>query len=460
MDADRNARLFKRLVLLVVFLALFARLIGFVVRFGNESLQMDLAAYYTAGLSAQAGESPYVNLVERDPPIWDGVNVFRHSRFLYPPLVASGFRVLTVLPYYPVKLLWMALTLAALAATLILAARLARMEATPDRWLVLGIVACSFYPVLTLLERGQVDAFTLLLAVTALALMRSPRPRASFAAGLLFSLASLVKLNCVFLLPFLLIRRQWRVAIGFVVGGIALLGLDLAVDGPSRVQAYWFHELPRISEHGEGGTREMSLPRAAFGSVLRDAEPGRTVMDGRSYPASYFRFVLNAALVQALPGDLIRRSARAAGWPLPHLSHLASFFLALFLLLFFVWERRAGPPPDELVYWQSVLVVILLCGPVTWAMSTVWLLPVVPIVLREVFRLGGRRQVLALLGCVLGLLLVALPDPYGNFMLSPFGQGLLDGKYVLGQLLCLAGLLGLWRRQAPQRTRRGSTPVT
>ena len=53
MDADRNARLFKRLVLLVGFLALFARLIGFVVRFGNESLQMDLAAYYTAGLSAQ-----------------------------------------------------------------------------------------------------------------------------------------------------------------------------------------------------------------------------------------------------------------------------------------------------------------------------------------------------------------------------------------------------------------------
>ena len=145
---------------------------------------------------------------------------------------------------------------------------------------------------------------------------------------------------------------------------------------------------------------------------------------------------------------------------LPHLSHLASFFLALFLLLFFVWERRAGPPPDELVYWQSVLVVILLCGPVTWAMSTVWLLPVVPIVLREVFRLGGRRQVLALLGCVLGLLLVALPDPYGNFMLSPFGQGLLDGKYVVGQLLCLAGLLGLWRREAPQRTTRGSTPVT
>ena len=276
MDADRNARLFKRLVLLVVFLALFARLIGFVVRFGNESLQMDLAAYYTAGLSAQAGESPYVNLVERDPPIWDGVNVFRHSRFLYPPLVASGFRVLTVLPYYPVKFLWMALTLAALAATLILAARLARMETTPDRWLVLGIVACSFYPVLTLLERGQVDAFTLLLAVTALALMRSPRPRASFAAGLLFSLASLVKLNCVFLLPFLLIRRQWRVAIGFVVGGIALLGLDLAVDGPSRVQAYWFRDLPRISEHGEGGTREMSLPRAAFGSVLQaTARPAR-----------------------------------------------------------------------------------------------------------------------------------------------------------------------------------------
>ena len=465
MKANQHTRLFARLVLLIIFLVLLARLIGFVVKFGNESLQMDLAAYYAAGQSVQAGASPYVNHVDRDPPIWDGVNVFRHSRFLYPPLVASGFGLLALVPYYPLKFLWMALTLLALVATLIVAVRLARLEATPGEWLVIGVVVCSYYPVLTLLERGQVDTFTLLLILAALALMRSRRSRSSFAAGVLFSLASLLKLNCIFLLPFLLIRRRWRVAAGFVVGGVALLGFDLVVDGPSQVQAYVFRELPRISELGEGGTREMSLPRAAFGSVLRDVEPGKTVMDGRSYPPTYFHFVLNAALVQAWPGDLIRRAARAAGWPEPHLSHLAVLCLAGFCVLFFFWQRRSGLSSSaswsdsEPAYWLSVLVVVLLCGPVTWAMSTVWLLPVVPIVLREVARLSGGRQAVAVVGCVLGLLLVGAPDPYGNFMLSPFGQNVLDGKYVLGQLLCLAGLLGLWGGAGRQRTDRGSTPV-
>ena len=177
MKADPHTRLFARLVLLVVFLVLFARLIGFVVKFGNESLQMDLAAYYAAGQSVQAGASPYVNHVDRDPPIWDGVNVFRHARFLYPPLIAKGFGLLARLPYYPLKFLWMVLTLLALAATLILAVRLARLETTPGVWLVIGVVACSYYPVLTLLERGQVDAFTLLLMLAALELMRSRRSR-------------------------------------------------------------------------------------------------------------------------------------------------------------------------------------------------------------------------------------------------------------------------------------------
>ncbi len=465
MTEDRQTRLFVRLVLLIVFLVLFTRLIGFVVKFGNESLQMDLAAYYTAGQSVQAGASPYLNHVDRDPPIWDGVNVFRHSRFLYPPLVASGFELLALAPYYPLKFLWMALTLLALVATLIVAVRLARLRATPGTWLAIGVVTCSYYPVLALLERGQVDAFTLLLILVALVFMRSRTLRSSFTAGVLFSLASLLKLNCIFLLPFLLIRRRWRVAAGFVVGGVALVGLDLVVDGPSQVQAYVFRELPRISEHGEGGTREMSLPRAAFGSTMRDVEPGKTVMDGRSYRPTYFHFVLNGALVQAWPGDLVRRAARAVGRPEPHLSHLALLFLAGFCLLFFFWQRRSGLSSsaswsdDEPAYWLSVLVVVLLCGPVTWAMSTVWLLAVVPVVLREIPRLSGVRHTVAVLCCVVGLLLVGAPDPYGNFMLSPFSQRVLDGKYVLGQLLCLAGLLELWGGAGAQRTDRGSTPV-
>ena len=121
----------------------------------------------------------------------------------------------------------------------------------------------------------------------------------------------------------------------------------------------------------------MSLPRAAFGAATRGAEPGTTVMDGRSYPPTYFYFVLNGALVQAWPGDLIRRAARAADWPEPHLSHVALLFLAGFCVLFFFWQRRSGLPSsagwsdDEPAYWLSALVVVLLCGPAT-STSPAW----------------------------------------------------------------------------------------
>jgi len=445
---DRYVRLFTRLVLLAVLVVLLTRLVGFVVRFGNESLQADLAAYYTAGLSAAADLSPYVNQVGNDPPIWDGVNVFRHSRFLYPPLAAGAFSLLAPLPYQVVKFAWMTLTLAALAGALLLAVRLTRMPPTLDRVLVLGIVGCWFWPVLTLLERGQVDAFTLLLLLAALRLMQSRRPRSSLAAGCLVALATLLKLNCAFLIPFLALRRRWRTVGGFLLGVVVLLGLDLAVSGPARVSDYLFRELPRISAHGEGGTREMSLPRSTFAGVLAGVQPQKTVLDGRSYSPDYFKFVLNGSLVQALPGKLLRRAAVATGLPEPGLSQLALVFLALFFAVFLALHRRRGPPADEPVYWQSVLVVILLCGPVTWAMGAVWLLPVLPLLLREVPRANDSGLVRALVLCTLGLLLAGAPDPYGFFMLSPFGVEVLNGKYVLGQLLCLVGLFGLWRRRS------------
>ena len=55
----------------------------------RDSLQMDFSAYYTAGEALSVGLSPYVTHVSTDPVIWDGQGRYRHSRFLYPPLVAE-----------------------------------------------------------------------------------------------------------------------------------------------------------------------------------------------------------------------------------------------------------------------------------------------------------------------------------------------------------------------------------
>ena len=93
-DHRRFERVFARGLLLVLFLVVVVRLFGFLIVFHQTVLQMDFSAFYIAGKSVSRGLSPYVNYVESDPGLWDGVNGFTHSRFLYPPLAARPFQLL------------------------------------------------------------------------------------------------------------------------------------------------------------------------------------------------------------------------------------------------------------------------------------------------------------------------------------------------------------------------------
>jgi len=443
-----------RALLVIVVAALAVRLGGFAVRFGSDSLQMDFASYYTAGESVRFGLSPYVNHIERTPPIWDGVNVFRHSRFLYPPLAAWLFQVVALFPYHVAKQLWMLLNLVCIGAAVWISWRRSGGESGGHRLLVLGAVVCAFHPLLTLLERGQIDGLTLLLLVSAFALDR--RSRGGWAAGALIALATMLKLNCAFVVPFLALRGRWRAIAGFAAAGLLFLGLDLVVSGPAGVLDYVFEQYPRIAVHGEGGTLEMGLPRQPFVRALLAVEPGRVPLDGRQYLPAFFPFVLNASLVPSAVGGALRALLGSLGWK-PSLSHKALLFLGCFTALFALRQRRLGLPfatrwgTGEPLYWAAVLIVILLCGPVTWAMNGVFLLAVVPIVLAEIPRSSDRGRATALAACIVGLALVGMPDPYGWPLLSPFGRASLDLKYVLGELLCLAGLLGLWPRARGSR---------
>jgi hypothetical protein len=454
-NASRDTIL--NIVLAIILVVLVIRLAGFIVAFGKESLQMDFSAFYAAGQSVGEGLSPYVNHVDRSPPIWDGINTYRHSRFLYPPPVARSFQPLSVFSYHVAKHIWMLLGVAALGGSLWIAARLAGIARSSRPMLIAGIITAAYFPVLTLLERGQIDSITLLLLIGAIAWMRDSRT--SRGAGALLALATLLKLHCVFLLPFLLLRRQWRVVAGFFAAGTALLMLGMAVDGYARVAGYLTDELPRISRYGERGSREMKLPPQTLVPLVEMVRTGRTVMDERRYDVEYFRFALNASVVRTPLGRATWSLLR--GWGIPVApAQISVLFLGACFLGLLAWQRWYGRPdgPDrqawELIYWQTVLVVVLLCAPVTWAMGTVWLLPVAIIGLSELPRVNSLATAAPLLACAAGLLIAGFPDPYW-----PFSQGVLDQKYIVGELLCLAGLLGLWRLQGLRfvafKTRQG-----
>jgi hypothetical protein len=457
-------KLFLKGLLAILFLVAAARLLGFVLVFSATVLQMDLAAFYIAGKTVGAGLDPYVNQVETDPALWDGVAAFAHSRFLYPPLAARPFQLLAAMPYHLLKFVWTLASLVALGAAMVLAFRLARLKETTNQLLAVGSVVAVAYPTLTLLERGQVDAFILLLILAALTLARRGG-RAALAAGGLLALAAVVKINCIFLVPFLMLQRRWRAALGFAIGGLLLLGLSLVLDGPRAVSDYATEQLPRISEYGELGAEGTGLPREAFGVALRGVPVGHAALDGKLYRRQKFRFVINASLSQTELGRAVRGQGERLGLSLDPGRTAIVFFGILWILVFF-WQRRFGllggddDPCGDLAYWQLVLAVLLLCGPITWAMTTVWLLPLTVILLRESRRLQGTGEALALLVCVVGLLAAISPDPYGNFMLSPFPRQLLDQKYVFAELAIIAGLLWFWRersrRHRPRPAREAS----
>ncbi|HXX65285.1 MAG TPA: glycosyltransferase family 87 protein, partial [Bacteroidota bacterium] len=295
---SQGTLLLKSLRTLAILFALGAgaHLLLEVWEFGQESLQADFAAYYTAGESVSAGCSPYRNNIDRG--IWDGIAHYRHSRFLYPPLVADIFRPLAAMPYASAKKVWMVLMLCATAGGTALAMRALHFPRGGARiWLFAG-AAFLFYPLAVLLERGQIDGLTMLLVSSgAVLLCREPD---SIPGGALLALATLFKLPIAFLLPVLIMRRRWRAAASFVTTGAAIFLISLAVDGPSTIQDYVTSESARIAAYGEEGTPDMALPDSILGLAATSTDVAEK--DHHVYLRSAIAFAPNATVVRLLAG--------------------------------------------------------------------------------------------------------------------------------------------------------------
>lgn len=440
------------LLIALVALALL-RLAGFVVAFGRESLQMDFSAFYTAGEALNAGLDPYDNHIMRSPPIWDGVDLFRHSRFLYPPLVATLFRPVARLPYAVAKVAWMTVSLLALAGSLVLVMRIAGVRPTGNVALATWLVALIFHPLLTFLERGQIDTITMLLISGGLALMVTRRRDAL--GGLLIALATLLKLHTVLVIPFLVLRKRWRVLAGYAAGGVLLLVLSLVLNGPAMLVQYATVELPRISQFGEWGTDEMRVDPARV-EALQPGE-GLTFKDGAIYSREYFGFVSNASVGRTRVGIWLQGVLSNAGFDSAQ-SVAALVVYAWFLggVALLHWQAAlvdlSEPIPASL-YWQLVLVIVLLSAPLTWVMNTVWLLALVPFAARAVTAAHPWPCALGWILLALGLVVATLPDTTTFSLLVPASAvgELTRQKYVIAELAVAAGLvLCLVRWQAPR----------
>jgi hypothetical protein len=368
----------------------------FVVR----SLQQDFAAYFIAATARRLGLDTYVNQVgsANAPTLWDGVALFRHSRFLYPPLVADLFRPFAALPYPTAKGLFTAAMLGAWIGTGLLVARDARGRT------VFLVSSALFFPFYRHLERGQIDLLILLLL--AIAWRERARPwvaGAALAAGVAFKQA------LAGLLPVVWASGRGRSALAALAAGGALIGLTALVDGPARLGEYVREVLPRAALYGEGGTEEMLLPASRFGAVDDDPgaagdDDGTTRLDGRRYRTA----IGEAPAAASLPRLLAPETPSPASARLPFLLTIGALSLVARRQLR-ARGAAADPTVAALLFWAAAVACVV-TSPAGWVMGLVLALPLAPLAAALVAE--GRLPRGPAAAVAVAWIAVALPAPF------------------------------------------------
>lgn len=394
-----------------------------------RSLQQDFAAYWIAGNARRAGLDPYLNQVGSDAAstLWDGIATFRHSRFLYPPLIAELFRPLATLPYRAAKMIFTAGMLAAWIGAGLLSSS-GRRERT---WFFMG--SALFFPLYRHLERGQIDLLVLFFLVVAW------RTRArSLIAGAALALGAAFKPALLGVLPVLWAGGRARAALAALGTGAAIFGLTLAISGPARLREYLWSVLPRTALYGEGGTDEMLLPETSFPAGARD--DGITTLDGRDYRTS----VWDAPSAASIPRLLAPESPSIATSVLPFVLAILGLGWAARRLRGRGTDAVTGRDSDgdskdraEALLLFATALACVVTSPAGWVMGLVVAIPLAPQAAALVADARLSRRLAIALG--VAWVAVALPAPFAGF------------PALAGAALCAlatAAALATGRRQA------------
>lgn len=330
--------------------------ITFLIYLTLESYQIDFRSFYLAGKSVLFGLDPYLNYVGIRPEFYGPINAETapYSGFRYPPFAALMFAPLALFPYAVAKALF---TLAMLISLGLLGFGLVRRSrfAIPGEALLFMMVS---FPVLALVERGQVDSALVYLVV--LAYWVSQYRHGSWLAALLIGAAGAFKIFPILALVFYGVRRQWRLVAGTLLWAAGLVLVPYIYFG----NEVYGHFLQR------------TFP-AYFGEITTDL-PMSLHDQG---------VALNKVVISMDADNLIATHDFVNGFmnPLLSSSTLGSLIsgTVLTILLLIALHRC---PVDMQFY--GLLNVINLFNPVAWIMGLVWYIPTFLYFYPRVTRLG------------------------------------------------------------------------
>jgi len=205
-----------------------------VLRRPPDEILSDLHIYYGAVLTVQDGQPLYGYVAANGGP------------FTYPPFAALLLQPITVVPEPVLRLVWLALTVAAVAAIAVAAGR--GLSPVADRRPVLvAAAACAMLlsaPAQSNLRFGQVSVFIVLLALVDALGLTPARYR-----GVLVGVAAAIKLTPLLFVVHFLIARRPRDAVR-AVGAFVTCALAAALVLPGDSWTYWTRTMLETSRIG------------------------------------------------------------------------------------------------------------------------------------------------------------------------------------------------------------------
>jgi len=210
----------------------------------------DFQDYWRAAVQIRTGGDPYADF-ERTHVPWDWT---LSSGYLYPPAFAAVLAPFTLMPNGLAVRAWLLLMLACMVGSLAIVYRVLGPPRLGELFCMV-LVFVTFFPVTATLLTGAMNPVLLLLLTLGWAAWLRRR---DLAAGSALGAAIAIKLIPVALVPYLLLRRHFRLLLAMTAGLAAGIALGLVVTSPAHSLHYFRDMLPHLSA-GSGYRENQSL---------------------------------------------------------------------------------------------------------------------------------------------------------------------------------------------------------
>ncbi len=322
----------------------------------------DFTIYYTGGMMLREGRAAALYDLEAqyqtqlrfcDVPIRHGALPFNHPAF-----EALMFVPFTLLSFWHAYLLWTALSLGMLAASVVLLRRFPAIRAVHPGLLAAG--ALSFFPLVNGMLQGQDSILLMFLTVVALTCLDRG---ADVTAGAWLGLG-LFRPHMALPLALLLAVRRWRLLWGFVPVMLVLAGLTVAATGWGGVLTYVrFVSFVEHAGIGNFGPQVTPNLRGLIEMLLRRHVPASIVVTGIAV-LSLVVLAVAAARIHNGSDGVAHSFGMASVATILVSFHAHSYELTLLLplVLFLLAAQASGEPAGRGIV-RSLLVVLLFLTP-------------------------------------------------------------------------------------------------